>query len=70
MKIILYLSDSVPRLSSEAHAEDQSGGNILKDSPRAERILLFGLRSPGDQLHVVAIRANHANEVASIDERS
>jgi hypothetical protein len=70
MKIILYLSDSVPRLSSEADAEVESAVNILKDS-RAERILLFGLCSPaGDQLHVVAIRASRANEVAWIDERS
>jgi hypothetical protein len=71
MKIILYLSDSVPRLSSEAHAEVQSGANILKESPRAERILLFGLRSAaGDQVHVGAIRPRQANEVAWIDEKS
>ena len=68
MKIIVYLSDSV--LRSEAHAEVQSGGNILKDSPRAGRILLFGLRSPaGDQLHVVAIRASDANGAAWIEEK-
>jgi len=70
MKIILYLSDSVPRVCSEACAEVQSGGNILKDSPRAERILLFELRSPGDQLQVVAIRPSRANEVACIVEKS
>jgi hypothetical protein len=70
MKIILYLFDSVPRVCSEAHAEVQSGDNTLKESPRAERILLFGLRSPGDQLQVVAIRASRVNEVAWINEKS
>jgi hypothetical protein len=71
MKIILNLSDSVLRLSSEAHAEVESGADILKEWPRAESILLFGLRSPaGDQLHVVAIRPRQANEVAWIDEKS
>jgi hypothetical protein len=70
MKIILYLFDSVPRVCSEAYAELQSGGDILKDSPRAERILLFGLRSPGDQLQVVAIRPSQANEGAWLDKKS
>ena len=71
MKIILNLSDSEPRLSSEAQAEVQSGVNILKESPRAERVLLFGLRSPaGDHLHVVAIRPRQATEVGWIDEKS
>jgi hypothetical protein len=71
MKIILYLSDSVPRVSSEAHVEVQSGANILKESPQVQCVLLFGLPSPaGDQFHVAAIRPGQANEVAWIDEKS
>ena len=70
MRIIFYLFDLAPRVRSEACAEVQSGGDILKDRPRAERILLFGLRSPGDQLQVVAIRPSQVNEVTWIDEKS
>jgi len=70
MKINFYLFDLAPRACSEACAEVESGGDIVKERPRAERILLFGLRSPGDQLQVVAIRLSQANKVAWIDEKS
>jgi hypothetical protein len=70
MKIILYLFDLVPRIIAEPAAQAPSGGSILNESPRAEHILLFGLRSPGDQLHVVAIRSYQVNQVAWIGEKS
>jgi hypothetical protein len=56
MKIFLNLSRFVARVFSGPDFEVLGQGKLAKDSPHSERVLLIGLRSPGDQLHVVAIK--------------
>jgi hypothetical protein len=62
MKIFFNPLHFVGRVFSKPDSELLANGGVLKDSSRSQRVLLVGLRSPGDQLHVVAIKPFQSNE--------
>jgi hypothetical protein len=63
MKIKFYGCHFLPRAISRFECEVPADGNLLRDSPSSVHILLIGVRSPGDQLHVVAIKPCDADEL-------
>lgn len=63
MKIIFYVCHFLPRILSRPECEVPANGNLLRDSSSSEHILLIGVRSPGDRLHVVAIEPGDANKL-------
>jgi hypothetical protein len=62
MKIIFYVCHFMPRILARPELEVPANGNLLRDSPSSGYILLIGVRSPGDQLHVVAIKPGDADK--------
>jgi hypothetical protein len=50
------------RILSKPDPKLRTNGMALKDSSRSPHVLLVGVRSPGDQLHVVAIKSFEPNE--------
>jgi hypothetical protein len=62
MKIFFNLSRFVTRVVAGPDFEDPGRGKPSQESPCSEGVLLIGLRSPGDQLHVVAIKPFRARE--------
>jgi hypothetical protein len=64
MKILFSLSRFIARDDEGPAPETPVNDEVLRDSSRSAPILLFGLRSPGDQLQVVAIKPCQSNELA------
>jgi hypothetical protein len=62
MKIFFNPVRFVVRVLSKPDPKLSANGVLLKDSSQSQRILLVGVRSPGDQLHVVAIKPFQSNE--------
>ncbi len=56
MKILFSLYRCIARALSAPDPKDQGKGENLRDLARSKQLLLIGLRSPGDHLHVVAIK--------------
>jgi hypothetical protein len=62
MKIFFNPLHFVGRVFSKPDPEFSAKGAVFKDSAQSQRVLLVGFRSPGDQLHVVAIKPFQSNE--------
>jgi hypothetical protein len=62
MKIFFNPLHFVVRVFSKPDPGLSANGVVFKDSARSRRVLLVGLRSPGDQLQVVAIKPFQSDE--------
>lgn len=63
MKIFFDLSRFITRDHFGPDPVVPGDAELLRDSSRSARILLIGLRSPGDQLQIVAIKPCQSNEL-------
>jgi hypothetical protein len=63
MKIFFNLSRFITRDHSGPDPMVLGNAELLRDSSKSADILLIGLRSPGDQLQIVAIKSCQSNEL-------
>jgi hypothetical protein len=68
MKFVNDLCQFISEIPSGPEREISSNGDHSADPSRLEHVMLIGLRSPGDQLQVVAIRSWHADGLRQSDQ--
>jgi hypothetical protein len=66
MKIFFNLSRFIARDHAGPDPMVPDNAELLRDSSRSAHLLLIGLRSPGDQLQVVAIKPCQLNELGRV----